>query len=272
MSNIIEIDFSQKLEITIDNRLPVGLEDLSLSLLSFNKQFHKFVESETDALTDVGSELLIKEVRKGSIVVELVSQAAPIVPLIWEGGSLAQWASVVQDTCNWLLGNTNQPPKEMTKQDLQEWNKIVEPIAKDHGSQMNINVSDGGKVINQFILNSTQAAAIQNRICRLVEDIDTPQENKHLKKVMYWYQTKFDPNSDTGNKAIIDDISKSALKVIFENNALKEAMLHPDPSLGKPWQELAFVVDVEVQTVRGKPKMYNVLNYYPEYTFDPDEE
>ncbi|TNY97756.1 hypothetical protein [Vibrio parahaemolyticus] len=272
MSNIIEIDFSKKLEITIDNRLPVGLEDLSLSLLSFNKQFHKFVESETDALTDVGSELLIKEVRKGSIVVELVSQAAPIVPLIWEGGSLAQWASVVQNTCNWLLGNTNHPPKEMTKQDLQEWNKIVEPIAKDHGSQMNINVSDGGKVINQFILNSAEAAAIQNRIGRLVEDIDTPQENKHLKKVMYWYQTKFDPNSDTGNKAIIDDISKSALKVIFENNALKEAMLHPDPSLGKPWQELAFVVDVEVQTVRGKPKMYNVLNYYPEYTFDPDEE
>ncbi|MCR9423844.1 hypothetical protein [Vibrio sp. RM-69-4] len=160
----------------------------------------------------------------------------------------------------------------MTKQDLQEWNKIVEPIAKDHGSQMNINVSDGGQVINQFILDSTEAAAIQNRICRLVEDMDTPQENKHLKKVMYWYQTKFDPNSDTGNKAIIDDISKSALKVIFENNALKEAMLHPDPSLGKPWQELAFVVDVEVQTVRGKPKMYNVLNYYPEYTFDPDEE
>ncbi|MDT9694047.1 hypothetical protein Q5762_38120, partial [Streptomyces sp. P9(2023)] len=91
---------------------------------------------------------------------------------------------------------------------------IVEPIAKDHGSQMNINVSDGGQVINQFILNSTEAAAIQNRICRLVEDMDTPQENKHLKKVMYWYQTKFDPNSYTGNKAIIDDISKSALKVI----------------------------------------------------------
>ncbi|MCR9423845.1 hypothetical protein [Vibrio sp. RM-69-4] len=89
MSNIIEIDFSKKLEITIDNKLPVGLEDLSMSLLSFNRQFHKFVESETDALTDVGSELLIKEVRKGSIIVELVSQAAPIVPLIWEGGSLA---------------------------------------------------------------------------------------------------------------------------------------------------------------------------------------
>jgi len=181
MSNLIEIDLSKRLEIKIDNKLPIGLEDLSLSLLSFNKQFHKFVESETDEFTDVGSELLIKEVRKGSIVVELVSQAAPILPLLWNGGSLAQWAIVVQSTCNWLLGKTDNRPKDLTKQDLQEWNKIVEPIAKDNGSQMNINVSDGGKVINQFILNSTEADAIQNRIGRLVEEIDTPQENTHFK-------------------------------------------------------------------------------------------
>ena len=38
--------------------------------------------------------------------------------------------------------------------------------------------------------------------------------------------------------------------------------------LGKPWQELAYVVVIEVQTVRGIPKMYKVLKYYPEYTFD----
>ncbi|WP_305373227.1 hypothetical protein [Photobacterium leiognathi] len=272
MSNLIEIDLSKKLEIKIDNRKPVGLEDLSLSLLSFNKQFHKFVDSETDELTDISSELLIKEVRKGSIVIELVSQASPIIPLLWEGGSLVQWTSLIQNVCNWLLGNTDSAPKDMTKQDLQDWNKIIEPIAKDNGSQMNINVSDGGKVINNFVFNSTEAAVMQNKISRLVEKIDTPEENKHLKKVMYWYQTKFDSSSDTGNKAIIDDISKSALKVIFENNALKEGMLHPDSSLKKPWQELAFVVDVEVQTVRGRPKMYKVLNYYPEYTFDPNDE
>ena len=84
MSNILEIDIDRKLEIKINNERPVSLKDLSLSLLSFNHQFHKFVESETDRLTDIGSELLIKEVRKGSIVIELVSQAAPIMPLLWK--------------------------------------------------------------------------------------------------------------------------------------------------------------------------------------------
>lgn len=272
MNNILEVDLSKKLEIKINNQAPVGLQDLSLSLLSFNHQFHKFVESETNKETEVGSELLIKEVRSGSIIVELISQAAPIVPLLWEGGALAQWAVVVESTCKWLLGKAETPPKELTKQDLQEWNKIIEPVAKDNGSQMNINVSDGGKVINQFIINSNEAKAMQNKIGRLVDDMDTPEDNIHHRKVMYWYQTKFDPESDTGNRAIIDDLTKGSLKVIFENSAVKEAMLHSEPKFGKPWHELAYVVDVEVQTVRGTPKLYKVLKYYPEYTFDPDAE
>lgn len=272
MKNIMEIDLSKRLEIKINNKNPVGLEDLSLSLLAFNHQFQKFVESETNRETDIGSELLIKEVRSGSIIVELISHAAPIVPLFWEGGSLAQWSKVAEGICGWLLGKAEKPPKELTKQDLQEWNKFVEPVAKDNGSQMNINVSDNGKVIQQFIINSTEANAMQNRIGNLISDMDTPEGNIHTRKVMYWYQTKFDPSSDTGNRAIIDDLSKSALKVIFENNAVKDEMLHAEPKFGKPWHELAYVVDVEVETVRGTPKMYKVLRYYPEHTFDPDEE
>ena|SRR3990167_1897177 len=270
MNTILEIDINRKLEITINNQNPVSLKDLSLSLLSFNHQFNRFIESETDS-ADLGSELLIKEVRKGSIVIELVSLASPIVPLLWEGGTLLQWSKVVQDICGWLLGKVKTQPKTLTKQDLQEWNKFVEPVAKDHGSQININVSDGGTVINHFSINSTEANAIQNEISRKIELLDQPEDHIHRQKVMYWYQAKFDPQSETGNKAIIDDISRKALKVLFENNAVKESMLHPSDTFTKQWHELAYVVDVEVQTVRGEPKIYKVLKYYPEETFDPEE-
>lgn len=272
MSNIFEIDLDKKLEIKIQNEKPVSLKDLSLSLLAFNHQFYKFVESETNRDTEIGSELLIKEVRKGSIVIELVSQAAPIVPLLWEGGTLSQWSNVVQGICNWLLGNVDTPPKDFSKQDLQDWNKFVEPIAKDHGSQMNLIVSDGGTVINNITITSTEANAIQNEIARKIELLDLPEDHVHRRKVMYWYQAKFDPHSETGNRAIIDDLSRTSMKVIFENNALKESMLHPPERLKKQWHELAYVVDVEVETVRGVPKMYKVLHYYPEYTFDPEGE
>lgn len=271
MSNILEIDLNKTLTIKINNTKPVGLEDLTLSLLSFNHQFHKFVDKETNKETDISSELLIKEVRKGSIVIELVSQTAPILPLLWSGGTLDQWVKVIADTSSWLLGKTQTPPKNITKQDLVEWNKIVEPVAKDDGSQMNFTVSDNGQVINNITINSTEANAMQNRILREIERYDLPEDNIHRRKVMYWYQTKFDSDSNTGNKAIIDDISKGSLKVIFENNAVKDDMLSSGTKFNKPWQELAYVVDVEVQTVRDVPKMYTVLNYYPDHTFDPAE-
>lgn len=45
---VIQLDFSKKLEITINNDRPVILTDLTLSLLAVSEQFQKFVESTTN--------------------------------------------------------------------------------------------------------------------------------------------------------------------------------------------------------------------------------
>jgi hypothetical protein len=271
IKNTLEIDISKKLEITISNKKPVALTDLTLSLLSFDQQFQKFIETDTNKDHGSATELYIKEVRSGSIVIELVSKAISVVPLFWEGGSLTEWINLVKSIMDWFLGKSEQQPRDLSKQDLQQWNSIIEPIAKDAGSQMNFSVSDNGKVINQFFINSQEASAAQNNIRRLIEEHDAPNDHIHSRKVMYWHQAKFDRHSATGDKAVIEGISKKALKVIFENNAVKDAMLAGDSRFDKPWHELAYVVDVEVQTIKDVPKMYTILRYYAENTFDPED-
>lgn len=271
VNNILEIDLSKKLEITINNQKPVGLADLTMSLLAFNEQFHKFVESETTDDYQIGSELFIKEVRNGSIVVELVSQAAAIVPLIWEGGSLSQWLKQVEQIALWLLGKQPKPPRDMDRRDFKQWHSILEPIAKDHASQLNLNVSDGGVVLQQFVINSEHANAMQNEISRYIDKLDLPEDHVQKKRVMSWKQSKFDIESHTGDKAVIESISKKPIKVVFQNNAVKEEMLAGDKRFTKQWQYLAYLVDVEVQTIEGEPKIYTILKYYPEHTFDPAE-
>jgi len=72
---------------------------------------------------------------------------------------------------------------------------------------------------------------------------------------MIWNQTKFDDESHTGDRAVIESISKSPIKVIFENNAVKKAMLGGDSRFSKPWHELAYIVDVQVQTLHDVPKV-----------------
>lgn len=267
----MEIDFDNKLEITIKNSKPVVLTDLTLSLLAVGQQYQRFLESETNEDYQPAAELYIKHVRSGSIIVELVAQAMPIVPLIWEGGSLAQWTTQAKAIFEWFLGRENSPPKEIGKNDLKQWNSILEPIAKDQSSQMNFAVSEDGIVINQFFLNSQEANAAQNRIQNELERLEVPDDHIQTKRVMVWYQTKFDSSSHTGDKAIIESIATTPVKVVFENNVVKEAMLKGDGRHDRPWHELAYLVDVEVQTVNGNPKLYTVLRYYPEDTFDVQE-
>jgi len=268
---LLELDFSNKLEITINNNNPVVLTDLTMALLGVGQQFERFIENETNEQHAASSELFIKDVRSGSIIVELVAQAIPVVPLLWQGGSLLEWVNHTKSVIEWLNGKLVSPPKDLTKQDLKQWSNILEPVAKDRASQMNFTVSNGGRVINQIFITSEQANAAQNQIKREIGKLEEPDDHTQRKRVMVWYQSKFDSLPSTGDKAVIESISKAPIKVIFENNAVKKAMLLGDVRYPKQWHELAYIVDVKVQTVQGIPKVYTIINYYDEDTFDPNE-
>ena len=270
-ASLIELDFSDKLEIRIDNRQPVELTDLTLALLGVAQQFGRFIENETEEQYHGASKLFIKEVRKGSIIVELIAQALPVAPLLWSGGSLLEWANHAKSVIEWLNGKANQPPKQLTKPDLQQWSQILDPVAKDHGSQMNFTVSQGGVVNLHLTVTSEQANIAQNGVRRQIEQLEMRDENIRRQCVMVWAQTKFEPESTTGDRAVIESISRSPVKVVFENQLVKTAMLAGDRRFAKPWHELAYLVDVRVQTVQGVPKVYQVLTFHPQDTFDPDE-
>ena len=45
---LLELDFSNKLEITINNKNPVVLTDLTMALLGVGQQFERFIENETN--------------------------------------------------------------------------------------------------------------------------------------------------------------------------------------------------------------------------------
>lgn len=270
-NKILELNFTDKLQITINNTKPVVLTDLTMALLGVSQQFERFIENETTEQDQIGSELFIKEVRSGSIIVELVAQAIPIVPLFWRGGSVIEWFDYAKSVIEWLNGKLDKPPKDFSKQDLKQWNNIVEPVAKDNGSQMNIIVSSGAQLVHQIIIDSEHANSLQTAIRREMGLLDEPNDHTRRKQVMTWYQAKFDDTTQTGNKAVIENITKSPVKVIFEKNAVKKALMAGDHRFNKSWNELAYIVDVTVQTVQGIPKVYTVIKYHEEETFDPKE-
>lgn len=270
-NNKQKFDLDNRLEIIIKNENPVLLTDLTIALLSVSQQYERFIENEAGIATQLSSGLFVKEVRSGSIVVELMTQALPVLPLFWSGGSLNEWLNYAKSVMEWLNGRVAHRPKNLSKQDLKQWNNILEPIAKDSGSQINFAVNGNGNVIQQYFISSSEAKNAQTSIAAYADTLDETDKNLHKKVVMVWFQAKFDSQSDTGNKAIIEKISKNPIKVLFENNAIKKEMLLGDERYAKPWHELAYIVDVQVQTINNQPKVYTIVKYYEEETFDPEE-
>jgi hypothetical protein len=260
----------QRLEVVIQNTKPVALTDLTLALLAIGQQYEQFVEHELPPEAQISSTLLVKEVRTGSIIFELIAQAVPIAPLLWQGGSMLEWAKCAKDILLFLQSKLKNPPKDLTKQDLKQWDSILEPVAKDSGSQMNFVVHEGGTV-QQFIVNSTAANVAQNQIRKQLAQMEEPVDVTHKKRVMTWYQAKFDPDSQTGSKVRIESISKKPLRVLFDNNAIKDAMYAQGSEFDVPWQKLAYVVDVQIQTINEQPKVALITKFYPKQTFNPDD-
>ena len=267
---MVALNEDQWLQIRIDYSKPVGLTDLTLSLLAFSQEYAKFVEASADTQSAAETQLVVKEIRPGSILIELFAHILPALPLLWAGTPLDAWFLQAAQILDWLAGKLGDKPQELSKGDLNNWKTFVEPIAKDHGAQLNLAIGDNSTVtVNQYIYSSEDARRAQQKISEELVRLDTPADNVHRRKLMHWYQTKFVDHTKTGDKVIIEDISKSPVKVIFENDAVKAQMLAGDPRFSRPWHQLAYVVDVEVQTVQSIPKLYTILRYYPDDTIDP---
>jgi hypothetical protein len=112
----LEKKTEQRLEVTIKNKKPVVLTDLTASLHAIGEQYQMFVLNDAPADQQVSTKLLVKDVRSGSIIFDLVANALPIVPMLWEGGSLAEWCKVAKE----MLAAWVDTKKKTTKGNIKD--------------------------------------------------------------------------------------------------------------------------------------------------------
>ncbi|WP_417794725.1 hypothetical protein [Terasakiella pusilla] len=268
----VVLDMESKLQITLHNRDPVALTDLVQSLMAVSAQFERFIKSNSKPSPEACTELLIHEVRQGSIVVELVAHSLPMVPLIWGDGAIHEWVNYAKSIMLWLAGKEDKPCQKITKTDLDNFSSMVQPVARDDGSQVVFAATSGGSITNHFHIGHSEARSVQEKVAREIDKTSDPIDNTHFKQYMTWHQIRFDSSLTSGSQAIIENISKAPKRVVFEDEETKRAMTKGDSRFARDWQELAYLVDVEVQSVNGTPRAYKIIRYYPEETFDPYED
>jgi hypothetical protein len=252
------------------NTRSIELLDLTSSLLAIGEQYQSFMRRQGEGLAEDGYRLYVREVRTGSIIVDLVSLAtqpqfmAPVAPfLIQFTTELGDWFEFfkgvkdAKDIKELLLGKS--------KRDLQQLSEIIEPAAKDPGSQINITAEQGAVIVVNSTITSTEANAGQNVLRRHIDHIAPPVTGIHRDQVLYWYQVRDDRVAKPGDKAVIERIWKNPVKVRITSDEIKRKMLDDAEN---PFRKF-YVVDVDVTESQGRPVLYKILEVKD--SFDRDD-
>lgn len=249
---------------TIDTKEPIPLELFNKSLESFKKEFYSVTQSS--------SELYIKEIRKGSIEIDLLTIAgavATVLPILESTNAIGQFVEYVQKTAKWLSGESSKPKDiRYSMDEIKNFHDMFSPIAKAKDDNAEIRFTTEGyepiSVGKAKVVKMIQYKGVAFQICNENTN-DNSIVNSYSKVLFYWYQTGFDENKiNTGNKGKIEVIDSKPHKVVFadDDSTTKKEMTTVHPILGVDWQMVGYFVDVEVIRKDGEIVAYKIIQNY----------
>lgn len=250
-----------------DNTAPVALDDLTVSLSALAQFYEDYLTASGKAPPEEGVRLYVRDLRTGSIIAVLQAIADQgrllfgehgVIPTITSAfdhaDTLAGFLGTLNEVVQFFLGTLDLSEKP-TKKEAEQIIKILEPVAKDNASQLNVQFSGTTHIAEiHYHYNSQQANAAQNNARRYLGP-EVPTNQILHDEVLVLHQVRGDPKSKAGDRGIIESVSKSPVKLWFASEEIKKAILD---SPENPFQK-AFIVDSEVKTVDDKPALYKVL-------------
>lgn len=245
------------LAIEIDNGRPVELLDLTESFTALANEYLRHLQRThpEDSASEV--RLYVKDIRAGSIIANLIA----LSPGIFEGlsyfNTVVSFSTFLKESYDFLTGKVSKKPENLEKKTLENLHKIVEPIAKDSASQLNIS-SVNGPFNVFFNIGSAESNQAQNGIARLLRNDPSSSTKLHQRVLLYWYQARNDAKSASGDKGIIESISHLPVKVICATDSIKMDMILDKEN---PFKE-AYIVDVAIETINDKPMVYKVITVH----------
>ena len=230
----------------------VDLADLTRSMSALADEYVRFLSrSENTWLSsEAKCRLYVKSVRSGSIEIDLLAMAVNALPFVEHANTVIGFTSYLKNGVEWLSGKKDKnQDDDLGKASLDAFKNLVGVTAKDSASVM-VFVTQN----NNFNIDSTQARAVRDGVALELEKTKTPVAGIKKNAVLYWYQARNGLQA-AGDKAVIESISRSPVKTMFQNDELKNEILL---KTGQNPFKIAFVVDVIVESIDDKPILYTV--------------
>ena len=249
-----------KLIINISHDDNISLKDLTSGLRALDILYSDFIKDDKQA------KFLVKGVREGSIVIDLIANTHHvingidgIVPFYYFIKSIFDKLRKYKEAKFQKIEDKYDFP-EPTKKDIKNLVKFTGIIGNNNKININIKVQNANRDIryNSFGLNREDVHIIK-RESKSKRSRNNFNPKVHTEQPFKWVQTNHS-NSKSGNKALIESLSKKPISVIFETDELKQEMTTSYG--GIDWAKRAYTVDVKVQTIEDKIVLYKVVNNY----------
>lgn len=249
------------LTIEVKNVRPVELLDLTGSLTALANEYMRHLQRShpEDSASEV--RLYVKEIHTGCIIASLMAASPGIIQGVSYVNSVVSFSNFLKKSYDFLTAKTTEKPDSLDKKTLENLHQIVEPVAKDSGSQLNINTLIGDVY---YTVTSAEANQAQNAIARLQHNDSAVTTRLHEKVLLYWFQARNAAKSTAGDKGIIESIAADPVKVICATDSIKMDMIF---NRENPFME-AYIVDVAIETINDKPMVYKIIAVHDKVSRD----
>lgn len=262
-----------RIVIVFENRDPIDLLDFTASLSAVAREHEARARANSPSINVDETRLLVVDVRKGSIVLELLPALAPII-------SSMEYTNTAIDFVKHLAGlvsplkNVGGRLTDPATQQLKNMNDMVASVAKDSGGQLFIAAKyTNGTTLQELVIRKEDAQVISANALAQRREIENRSSSILERVLMTLHQSSVEDlkvGKKTSEKGIVERIGPIPRPLIYASDLagqrIKEEIFRSD---GNPFQK-GFVIDVDVETVGGKPRAYRVLAVHE--VIDLDEE
>jgi hypothetical protein len=266
---------THRLVLKFDNKSPIELNALTNSLNALAKEYDTFTRSEF-GYAKTNRKLEIKKLEQGSIIIEL---AALAIPKMQEINTILTFGKYLIQGLDHFVGRNKISEPSFSKNSCNNLSNFVDTIANDSDSEISIQIVGNNNTI--YVgedYNSIDCNALQNNIHKYQQSlIEEEPSIIQYKQAFYWFSASFANNPDKNSrnnvdKGIIEKFDTKPHKVIFENDMDKTNITSSNHNFKKDWQELMYIVDVEVVKIQGVIKLYKIIHIHYKDTFDPQDD
>lgn len=263
----------------IDRATPIALEQLTLGMMSIAAEYERYVRREHPKAQDQEVDLLVERVSEGSIVIELIGALQPVLLgmdniLVFKG-----FVDMIAGRLS-VLSAPGGRLEAATSRELRDFARIAETIAGDQQGRLEVaaieyNSKTASRSVEAKVFLSTRdAERVQENAVAQIREITGEAPNRHNGVLMTLFQTNIgdvNPDKASGEKGVIEAIADAPKRLIYASDLAGQKIKGAWTTEGVNPYELGFVVDVDVQMVRGKPRAYRIMEVHEIFPLDEGE-